>query len=64
MKINENTIVAELVDHRPESLPVFWRCGIYFAGAPYLRSWSIKEVCEIFSYNTEAVVGRLQAALK
>ena len=59
MTVTKETIIGEILDHAPDTAPLFIEMGMHCLGCPASRGESIEEACMVHGTDADALVQKI-----
>ena len=63
IEITKDTLLSDIVEVAPESVPMFLAMGMHCLGCPASRGESIEEACMVHGADPDALVAALNKAV-
>lgn len=63
-KITKDTIVGDILDIAPESVPVFLNIGMHCLGCPASRNETVEQACMVHGVNSEELLKELNQLIE
>ena len=61
--ITMDSIIGDILDHCPDTAPVFLEMGMHCLGCPSARSETVAEACAVHGIDAEEIVKKLNACI-
>jgi hybrid cluster-associated redox disulfide protein len=62
MQITKDSIVAEILDAKPEAAPLFLEIGMHCLGCPAARQETLAEACAAHEVDADELLRKIQNA--
>ena len=63
IQITKDTIIGDILDFAPQTVPFFLSIGMHCLGCPAARGESIEEACAVHGTDADALVAKINAFL-
>jgi hybrid cluster-associated redox disulfide protein len=57
--ITKDTVIGDILDIAPETIPAFLDMGMHCLGCPASRGETVEEACQVHGVDPETLVGEL-----
>ncbi len=64
MKITKDTVLGDILDHAPQTAPIFMSIGMHCLGCPSARSETVEQACWVHGQDVEELLAKLNAAIE
>jgi len=61
MTITKDTIIAEILENKPEAAPLFTEIGMHCLGCPAARGETLAEACAVHNTDADELLAKILA---
>ena len=61
MTITKDTIIADILEAKPEAAPLFMEIGMHCLGCPAARGETLAEACAVHNTDADALLAKIQS---
>ncbi len=61
IEITKDTIISEIMECAPETMPLFQEIGMHCLGCAYATGESVEQACNAHGVDTDAFLAKLNA---
>jgi hybrid cluster-associated redox disulfide protein len=61
MNITKDTIIADILEAKPDAAPLFMEIGMHCLGCPAARGETLGEACAVHNTDADALLAKIQA---
>lgn len=61
--VTKDTVIGEILDHAPETAPLFLEIGMHCLGCPASRGETVEQACYVHGQDAQALIKRLNDAI-
>jgi hybrid cluster-associated redox disulfide protein len=62
MTVTKDTIIAEILEKKPEAAPLFMEIGMHCLGCPAARAETLAEACAVHNVDADELLAKIQQA--
>lgn len=59
MTITKDTIIAEILENKPEAAPLFMEIGMHCLGCPAARGETLAEACAVHGTDADELLAKI-----
>jgi hybrid cluster-associated redox disulfide protein len=61
MEITKDTIIADILEAKPQTAPFFMEIGMHCLGCPAARGETLAEACEVHGTDADALLAKINS---